>query len=103
MKRAIICTAIAFTLLTGLDAFLINARDNKKENIYHEEATVVATGQCNNNKCAITLKDSRTSEVKYSTSDEPVAVGRTMYKMCWYSKAEGNMCYVNYSLDKKTN
>lgn len=103
MKRAIICASMAFVLLTVIDECIDNNRSNEKENIYYMEATVVDTGQCNGNKCAVTLKDNKTSEVKYSTSNEPVAVGRTMYKMCWYSKAEGNMCYVNYSLDKKTN
>lgn len=103
MKRAIICASLAFVLLTLVDTFIKAERDSKQENIYYMEAIVVEAGQCNGNKCALTLKDNKTSEIKYSTSNEPVAVGRTMYKMCWYSKAEGNMCYVNYSLDKKPN
>lgn len=74
--------------------------ETEKLDIYYNTGTVVATGQCNNYRCAYTLKTSD-GEIKSATTDDPVSLGQVMYQMCWTERKLGGQCYVQYSPMKR--
>lgn len=99
--RVIVSGVVAFVLMFLLFGKVDNDNDSKKTKIYHIEATVTSTGQCDKGKCGIAVKNT-SGVIEYVTIDKPVAVGQTLYKMCWTEKRRGNMCYLHYSTEKET-
>lgn len=68
---------------------------HERTNIHYNEAIVTSIGQCNEGVCSYTYK-TEFGSIEQGTSRNPVSIGQTIYQECWFEKARGDRCYVNY-------
>lgn len=90
-------------VLTAVLGYVIILISNKIDNDRHTNITVTphkvtALGQCNKTECSIMYSDVDSTGTSFpGTVDSPVVIGQIVYRECWTSKSEGNMCYTRFT------
>lgn len=90
---------LAALISLGVTAIVIGIDNTEHQNVYYNTGKIVAVGQCKNSECSYQYTDN-TGQLQFATSREPVSLGQLVYQECWYEKAKGNQCYVEYQPSK---